>query len=379
MKIHPFKFYKYIAAIILLFVIAIVPMIRNEAVSILASIFRCSKSCVTIGYLTFLGLFISFFTHRFIIRLSMTKDVLIDDHTSNKPQLFHERPTPRAGGIGIYMTNFLLLINYSLGWKFVLAAFPAFLGGLLDDLKYLSPKTRLLFQSFSAIMAIFLLDSVIDSIGFGIEIPYILGVVLTIVAITGVINAINIIDGFNGLASGFSLMAFASIAYVSYQVGDITILEIALINIAALIGFLTLNFPKGKIFLGDGGAYFLGFALATLTLLLHHKHPNEVSQWYPLALLIYPVFEIGYSIYRRKFLEKKEATKHDNNHFHQLIYKNMTKSNPKTSLYIFARVLPFIFISSFFHSSDLIEIGGIITFGIFYLIAYKKIIRLGSI
>ncbi len=322
-------------------------------------------------WLAALGVVISFMMHRHVIRRSLSDGLLVDELT-DKPQLFHDAPTPRAGGIGIYLTNLLAIFN-PIGWKFLLASFPAFFAGLMDDFSSLPPKVRLVFQLVSAALAATLLQAVIDSVGFGIQMPYWLGVVLSIIAITGVINAVNIIDGFNGLAGGFSLLALLSLGFVAYSVGDMMLLELIIINIAALIGFLSLNFPKGKIFLGDGGAYFLGFALAAISLLLHHHHPDQVSQWYPLGLLIYPVFEVIFSIYRRRFVEKRKATLHDNNHLHQLIFRNITKNNPKTSLYILSRIFLFTFLATMFYWSNLAQIVVIAMFIIIYLKFYVSL------
>ncbi|NPA82131.1 MAG: hypothetical protein GXO31_05935 [Epsilonproteobacteria bacterium] len=372
------KYAIYLMLILLPFHIANISFIKEFVAGKLSHYFALSptSSMLVVGagiWLAALGVVISFMTHYRVIRHSLQEGFLVDDLT-DKPQLFHNKPTPRAGGIGIFLTNLLAIFN-PIGWKFLAAALPAFLAGLMDDFSSLSPRVRLVFQLISATLAVFLLGAMIDSIGFGIEVPFWLGAILSVIAITGVINAINIIDGFNGLAGGFSLLAFLSIAYVAYKVEDMVILEIAFINIAALIGFLALNFPKGKIFLGDGGAYFLGFALATLSLMLHHYHPGQVSQWYPLALLIYPVFEVVFSIYRRKFIEKKEATLHDNNHLHQLIFKKVTKNNPNTSVFILKRVALFVLIATLFVWNDILMIMNVIGFCGWYIFEYRKIVK----
>ncbi len=375
------KLAKYLIALMLIllpFHIANISFIKDFAIEKLSHYFPAlsdhSTMLVSWGiWLAALGAIISYLTHHRVIRQSFSDGLLVDELT-DKPQLFHDRPTPRAGGIGIFLTNLLVIFN-PIGWKFLASALPAFLAGLADDFSSISPKVRLIFQALSATLAVSLLDAVIDSIGFGISIPFWLGAILTIIAITGVINALNIIDGFNGLAGGFALLAYLSLGYVAYQVNDIILLEIIFINIAALIGFLLFNFPKGKIFLGDGGAYFLGFSLAVISLLLHHNHPREVSQWYPLALLIYPVFELGFSIYRRRFLEKKDATLHDNNHLHQLIYRNITNNNPMTTIYILKYIIIFIITSTLFYRNDWIQItiGGI--FVIIYVKKYAGIVK----
>ncbi len=95
-------------------------------------------------------------------------------------------------------------------------------------------------------------------------------------------------------------------------------------SLSATLGFFLWNYPFGYIFLGDGGAYFLGFISATMGVLLVNRHP-DVSPWFPLLLLLYPVWETIFSIYRRKFLKKSPPHMPDAIHFHQLLYKRITK------------------------------------------------------
>ena len=97
------------------------------------------------------------------------------------------------------------------------------------------------------------------------------------------------------------------------------------------------TFLRGKIFLGDSGAYIIGFLLAILSILTVKRNP-EISPWFPIAVLAYPIFETLFSIYRRKFIQKKSPLKNDGLHLHTLIYRRITKGNPKTSLYIWPLV-----------------------------------------
>jgi UDP-N-acetylmuramyl pentapeptide phosphotransferase/UDP-N-acetylglucosamine-1-phosphate transferase len=126
--------------------------------------------------------------------------------------------------------------------------------------------------------------------------------------------------------------------------------------------------------LGDGGAFFLGFALATIALLLHHEHPAQVSQWYPLGVLIYPVFEVLFSIYRKKFLRGTSPFLPDRLHFHMLINKRITRNNPQTSLYILKRISIFMLFSTIFYWSDVIQLITILIFCLQYVKVYYKII-----
>jgi UDP-N-acetylmuramyl pentapeptide phosphotransferase/UDP-N-acetylglucosamine-1-phosphate transferase len=177
----------------------------------------------------------------------------------------------------------------------------------------------------------FLLDVYLTRIG----IPYVdnifhikvIAVIFTIIGVAGVANAINIIDGYNGLASVVSIIIFLAIAYVGYKLKDQFVYTISFLMIGGIAGFFIWNYPFGKIFLGDGGAYFIGFAMAVLSVHLVKNHP-QVSPWFPLLTVIYPVFEVLFSFYRKKHLKGRSPFQPDGLHFHMLIYK---------------RVVPFVF------------------------------------
>lgn len=136
------------------------------------------------------------------------------------------------------------------------------------------------------------------------------------VAISGLTNAINIIDGFNGLASGTSVFILLFIAWLAHQVGDADLAEMALILMSTVLGFMLLNYPFGKIFLGDSGAYFVGFLIACLAIMLPTRNP-EVSPWTLLTICAYPVWESLFSMGRRWFM-RMSATAPDHLHLHTL-------------------------------------------------------------
>jgi UDP-N-acetylmuramyl pentapeptide phosphotransferase/UDP-N-acetylglucosamine-1-phosphate transferase len=149
-------------------------------------------------------------------------------------------------------------------------------------------------------------------------------IALTVLVVTGVSNAINIIDGFNGLASMCVLMMVASIAYVAFQVGDSFVVTAALITIGAVLGFFVWNFPAGLIFLGDGGAYLIGFLLAELSVLLLVRNAG-VSPMFPLLLCAYPIFETIFTMYRRKFVRGVPTAAPDGIHLHTLIHRRVMR------------------------------------------------------
>jgi UDP-N-acetylmuramyl pentapeptide phosphotransferase/UDP-N-acetylglucosamine-1-phosphate transferase len=145
---------------------------------------------------------------------------------------------------------------------------------------------------------------------------------LTVLAVAGIANAINIIDGFNGLASVVTICMLISLDYVALQVNDMFVLVAALIVAGAAAGFLVWNYPGGWIFLDDGGAYFLGFMLGELSILLVMRN-HQVSTWYAALLLIYPVFKTLFSVYRRLFVRGKSPGMPDGIHLHSLIFRRL--------------------------------------------------------
>lgn len=284
-----------------------------------------------------LSFIVSFIVNLLIIKLSSRIDKLVTDHLHDGPQKFHDRPTPRIGGVGVFIAFSLAAFyaqvsennNYSM---LLISSLPVFLFGVLEDvLKKISPKVRLLAAALSALLVYLLLNVYLTRIG----IPYLdnifeiklIALCFTIFCIAGVANAINIIDGYNGLASVVSMIIFFAIAYVGFKVNDQFVYTVSFIMIGGIAGFFIWNYPFGKIFLGDGGAYFIGFTIAVLSVMLVKNHP-QVSPWFPLLVVIYPVFETVFSIIRRKFHKKHHIDSPDGHHLHQLIYK---------------RVVPFVF------------------------------------
>ncbi|RDU65415.1 glycosyltransferase family 4 protein [Helicobacter sp. MIT 14-3879] len=315
----------------------------------------------------------------FIIKYSKQRGILLDKDSISKPQKMHYGDIPRAGGVGIFIA---IIIGLLLGIKYkylglLIPTTLVFLSGILEDFhNSLSPKKRLLLQIAGASSAIILFDCVIIDIGFNI--PYYAGIIFSIFCIVGIINAVNIIDGFNGLAGGYSILALISIAIVSYIVGNIEILYICIITIGSILGFMMLNFPNGKIFLGDGGAYLIGFLLSFLLIKLTQNinaSEYKVSAWFGLCIMIYPVFEVLFSMWRKKILRDMSAMEPDGIHFHMLLYKRITRSNYKTSILIWLLNLPFLFLGIIFFDNIVILITLICIFIMLYLYIYFRIIR----
>lgn len=330
-----------------------------------------------------------------IIRFQRHHERFSGDWNSSEPQKIHSNIVPRIGGIGIFIGIVAaLLINKTVTRPvsneilILISCIPTFAVGLTEDLtKKISVRIRLLLTAFSATLLILLLpiiqitmlgSSKLDSL---ISIP-VVSIAFTIFAITGLANAYNIIDGFNGLASMTGIIALTGIAYISYTTNDWLIFELSLIIIASILAFFLCNYPLGLIFLGDGGAYLVGFLIACLSIMLVNRNPNELSPWVALLINAYPTFETILTIYRR-MVHKKSSSRADALHFHTLIYRRTLKSNAKKILLKNSKTAPLFWVFSIltvtvaaiFRDSTIYLALFCILFATLYLWLYLKIIN----
>jgi UDP-N-acetylmuramyl pentapeptide phosphotransferase/UDP-N-acetylglucosamine-1-phosphate transferase len=214
---------------------------------------------------------------------------------------------------------------------------------------------------------------------------------LTAFSVAGIANSVNIIDGFNGLASMCVVIMLAALAYVGFQCNDLVVGQLALAGIGAVMGFFVWNFPAGLIFLGDGGAYFLGFLVAEISILLLHRNPGEVSPLFPLLVCIYPVFETLFSIYRRRFIRAVPPSMPDGIHLHSLIYrrvmrwavgnrsaKALTRRNSMTSPYLWLLCMFSVVPAVIFWNNTAILALFLLVFACTYVALYWRIVRFKS-
>jgi UDP-N-acetylmuramyl pentapeptide phosphotransferase/UDP-N-acetylglucosamine-1-phosphate transferase len=260
------------------------------------------------------------------------------DHDLSGVQKFHTTAVPRIGGVAVVAGLFLalgfgalvypgLLLNghASGALKLLLASMPAFIAGIMEDLtKRVSVKVRLVATIISALMASWLLGATIDGVDiWGVDsllaiVP--IAIVVTAVVVAGGANAINIIDGFNGLAGSVVVIMAAALGYLAWQTGDMFVAMLALLGIGVTLGFMLVNYPTGRLFLGDGGAYLLGFWVAEIAVLLLVRNPT-INAWQVLSICAYPVIEVLFSIYRRRFVRKATPGAPDGLHLHTLVYR----------------------------------------------------------
>lgn len=260
------------------------------------------------------------------------------------PQRFHAGHVPRLGGAAM-----MLGCAVGWGWGLTISASAAPLSGtqvlgwgltmliaagagLAEDITHrVAARWRMLLTGLAGVAAVIFLDLHIGPLDLDLLEPLWaaapwLGTLLAIVAVAGLPNAFNLIDGYNGLAATVALICCLAIAWVAWQVGDLELMALVLVAAGATLGFLLWNYPRGLIFAGDGGAYLWGAVIAVASIQLVQRH-EQVSPWFPALLLIYPVWETLFSIYR-KLARGQSPGAPDALHFHQLIYRRIVRPIP---------------------------------------------------
>jgi UDP-GlcNAc:undecaprenyl-phosphate/decaprenyl-phosphate GlcNAc-1-phosphate transferase len=279
------------------------------------------------------------FTTPYVRRLALNVGML--DATGERRM--HDQPKPRIGGIAVYL-GFAFALFAALGYLIQTKQFGdlanlhdlvglifggtlILMVGIWDDVMHMAPRAKLLAQALVAGISmlygfqIHYITNPVHPSGPPIYFPEWFTVVLTLLWYLGMMNAINFIDGLDGLLSGLTVISAASLILIDLMRGHA---EIALI-LAALaggaLGFLRYNWNPAKIILGDSGALFIGYVFATVSIFGASKTAFAISLLVPLVVLALPVLDTAAAIVRRTRAGKKiyEA---DRGHFHhQLIFR----------------------------------------------------------
>lgn len=325
-----------------------------------------------------------------------------------KPQRFHAGEIPRVGGVSILAgvvvgwllaaatTYFQNWLNVGISWPFsfywIAATLPAVLGGIFEDVtQTLSVRYRLMLTAGSAAVACALLGLSVQRLGLPVVDDWLVmvpsaGIALAFFAVCGLPHAFNIIDGYNGLAGTVALLICVAVAHVALQLGDRELAAMVMCLIGATAGFLFWNYPRGLIFAGDGGAYLWGLVIAIASILLVQRH-DQVSPWFPMLLLIYPVWETIFSIYR-KLVRGGSPGVADALHFHQLIYRRIVRGvfhddasrrmlmrNNRTSPYLWSFTLLAVVPAVLFWNNTPVLMAFCTLFVLTYVTVYIAIIR----
>jgi UDP-GlcNAc:undecaprenyl-phosphate GlcNAc-1-phosphate transferase len=258
----------------------------------------------------------------------------------------HTRPVPRIGGVAMTIGAFVPLLYWLHTEKFVIAylvgatVLVAF--GMLDDILDISPKIKFAGQIIAALIVIIGGGVQINSLGMlipdGYQVPGIIALPFTLLAIVGATNAINLSDGLDGLAGGICLLIFAAIGYLSYLEGNQVIGLIALALSGVLFGFLRFNTHPATIFMGDAGSQFLGFSAATLSIHLTQQAPT-LSPVLPLILLGFPILDTV-TVMVTRISKRRSPFSADKNHFHHhLMGLGLHHAESVLVIYVFQTLL----------------------------------------
>ncbi len=244
----------------------------------------------------------------------------------------HSRPVPRIGGVAVFvpmmvLTISVLFLNNDIGDKFhgiqpkiivlLSAAAFMFLVGLIDDIKGLRARVKFLCQLAAAITVCAFgirITSIAVSDWFTLNLGW-FSWPLTLFWIVGVTNAVNLIDGLDGLAAGISAIACGVMVVLALYFGQPVMAVIMLSLCGALTGFLFFNFNPAKVFMGDCGSLFLGFTLASASVMCATKSHAIVGLTLPIIALGIPILDTLFSMLRR-FLERRSIFSPDRSHFH---------------------------------------------------------------
>jgi len=256
-------------------------------------------------------------------------------------QKIHTKTTARLGGFVIYLGLFLFgfLSNKNndgieLIRAIIISSIPLVIFSLLEDLFH---NIKPVFRFFAILFSSFLFLNInIDPFPI-IDISWaalilnnsIIATIFYIVSIAAITNGMNIIDGSNGLASITAFLSLLTIFFISCYAHDLVLMAALFPILCLLLLFIFVNYPKGFVFLGDLGAYFLGFIISIFCIVFYGRHPNYPS-WGALILIVYPLIEVIFS-FIRKPLMGRSFFKPDKYHLHLLLFAYLKRKNDSES------------------------------------------------
>jgi UDP-GlcNAc:undecaprenyl-phosphate/decaprenyl-phosphate GlcNAc-1-phosphate transferase len=288
--------------------------------------------------LTFILIIFGSFFYKYLLKtINKYKPKFLVDDQFTKPQAFHYQPISHGGGLCIFLSllivclNFLLIENKLL-LPYLSFGFLFFFLGFIDDLKIsISPKIRLFFMIFFLTLLINLNDFYIEKTGIEFIEKWLqdsktFSLIFVCLCFLFIINGTNLIDGYNGLLGIHSIIILTTLFLINYfnEVSELT--NFLFFQIIILATFLVFNFPRAKVFLGDGGSYLLGTIIALSTIKTSIANPS-ISPFFFCIILFYLFFEVFFSFFRKLVKERRNPLHPDKYHLHMLIYKIILKKN----------------------------------------------------
>ena len=314
-------------------------------------------------------------------------------------QRLHDVPTSRLGGIVVVVAcaiTMALVLSYDqdkgfVGLPLVLAVVPVVLLGLAEDVtRQVRPRYRMAAAVLSAMLASAYSGGIVPRL----DLPFIDSLLqhlwfvlpLTWFMVAGACNAMNLIDGTHGLAGGTALIMLGGIALAAGMSADPVTLTTTLVVMGALVGFLCWNYPRGRVFLGDAGAYFIGFMYAELSIQLIARN-SEVSPWYVIMLAGFPIVDTLFAMYRRGVVRRVPLMAPDALHLHSLVFRRIALPIERRQVSMDvaranARVAPRLWFHSalclalavlFYDNTPALWVG-LVTYTAFYVYQYRELV-----
>ena len=254
----------------------------------------------------------------------------------------HKEPMPLIGGLAIYLAIVItclifLPINKTL-LSILIGGTIILISGLIDDLKGLSPKFKILFQLLAGLCLVLgdvKVDFVTNPFTINNQLIYLnwLSIPITIFWVVGITNTLNLIDGLDGLAAGVAMISSLSLMFVAGKFGYATVILTSAIVAGACLGFLPFNFNPAKIFMGDTGALFLGFMLAAISIEGVMKSVATIAIIVPIIILGVPIFDTTFAIFRRLISGQSIMTADKGHLHHRLLAKGYSQRKTVLILY----------------------------------------------
>lgn len=318
-------------------------------------------------------------------------------------QKVHTRPTSRLGGgalvFGLVFGASSVWVNQDnaqasdlIFWLCV-AGIPVWLGGLAEDLTHkVGPNLRLVLAMLSAAW-------LYSASGVGVHhtdvwpVDQLLRIpgaslCLTMLVVAGFTHSVNIMDGFHGLASGLCIIMLLGLTALAWAEGDGLLVQLCLLSAAATAGFFVVNWPYGRLFLGDAGAYLLGFWVVELGLMLVMRNPS-IAPMAPVVVGIAPLIETLFSMYRRRLIRKHPVNHPDALHLHTLVYRrlvrkglpqaiNQNQANARVAVYFWIAAVISSFLAWFFRQSTEAQLLLMLLYLAAYTLAYRRLVHFRS-
>lgn len=254
----------------------------------------------------------------------------------------HKEPMPLIGGLaiamGVFISIFIFMPIDKTTISILLGGLVIIIAGIIDDIKELRPRYKMLFQILAAIILILgdvKVDFITNPFAKGSGIVYLnwLSIPITLFWVVGITNTLNFIDGLDGLSAGVAMISSLSLMIVAGKFGYASVIILAATVAGSCLGFLPYNFNPAKIFMGDTGALFLGFMLAAISIEGVMKSVAAIAVIAPILILGVPIFDTTFAIFRRLLNGQSVATADKGHLHHRLLNRGFSQKKSVLILY----------------------------------------------